>query len=401
MNVGSWSSVRWRFLGLVFAIVACALLAVSLIVRVYGYSRLEAARAALEKRGVSFDRESYARSAPSRTKTTDWLESGVGAIVVATEDRRTLVKSDSTPWYAWDPALEEAAHRLLSDNECALSILHRLAGAAPGPQVRRGPALSRLYGAASLLGLEAQDRLKHGDEAGARRALATLAVLPDSGSRMLTKLAFRMATAPNASAPSRAVLDGTRELLPTQDMLAATRQQLAWGAVSWYHFVRGASLDELFEQPAFPLWARQLLSPVVTDLYAASILEEYDESIAILDRGDLAAPKGGAGGLARRLQYWVKPSEYYRHSANRHTGPFIRHLQGRRELVRAALELRAAALGGHAYPATRPALPAFDRASALLGTSVYAVLPDGSLELGKRVGVDDAVLLPPPVPASR
>jgi hypothetical protein len=394
MNVGSWATIRWRFLGVIGAAVVLFLLGASLATRVYGRWRLEGARGALEARGVSFETP-YDRTDPPRTKAADWLAAGAGATIVPPSSRRVLVRAGNTPWHNWDIALDADVGRLLADNDCALSLLHRLTTMPRGPL----PRTPSVYSASTLLGIEAQYRLAHGDASGALLAARTLAVMPENGSRELIELAFRVATAPNDRVPGRDFLKDLRELLPTDDLPAATRRQIASAAAAWYHKARSASLDELFDQPGVPPWARQLLSFAVTELYASAVLDEYGESMAIIDRGEVVAPRPTAS-YRRSLVHWVR-FRAVRFPVNRYQGPFMRRLQGRRELVRAALELRGAALDGQAYPPARPSVAALDAAESLLRESfVYAVQPDGSLALSKRLVVEEAVRLPAP-PAKR
>jgi hypothetical protein len=397
------SVVRTLALGLA-VLVVLGLLA-SLALRLYGRQRLATARAAFEGQGFSLALDSYELPAvPKGENAAAWLEAGAAAIVWSTEDPGFALSPPGMS-VGGDATRARKLRDLLEANHGAMETLHRadsLPRASFEIPYREGatarlPDLMGLRRASSLLLLQGRLALHDHDGEGVLASLRGLSRLADAltGESTLVMLlvgdaveadalvfATEVVSDPSSWLANSGRLEELKAALPTTNRLAQLRRALAWeGAVAEAWLVRGGLFREAFEE-ATTHRARVLLKVTGFEpLTRAAVLEAALRQVTFLDASFPVLMAGAPRPASSPLFLPRFMAEMLTPSAVRAVLS-VRLTLAERQLVRAALTLRAQGVGGRAYPPGRPTKAGLDEPNALTGLPLqYSLAADGSARL--------------------
>ena len=402
----SWPRLRSmaRTLALGLAVLVMLGLAASLALRLYGRQRLAAARAAFEGQGFSLALDSYELPAvPRQENAAAWLEAGVAAIVWSADDPGFALGPPGASVGDWDATRLRKLRELLAANHGALEALHRadsLPRASFDIPYREGatarlPDLLGLRRASSLLLLQGRLGLhdRNGEELLASlRGLTRLSEALTGESTLVTLLvadavegdglllATEVVSAPSPGLADSGRLEVVKAALPTTNRLAQLRRALAYeGAVIDTWLGQGAS----FRDPSDDTNAHRERSLVkvtgLETLARAAVLEAALQHATFLDAPFpvlmAGSPRPSPLFVHRLVAETLTPSAIRAVLS-------IRLTMAQRQLVRAALNLRAEGVAAGAYPAGRPAEAGLDEANPLTALPLqYSVAADGSARL--------------------
>jgi hypothetical protein len=389
-----------RALGLMLGVLVLLALAGSLALRVYGDRRLAKARNALEQQGVSLGLASYdLPEVPKEENAAVWFQAGAAAVVLGKEDRTFMFASARLPGQEWDDERTQKVRALLAVNHGALETLHRgapLSRSSFEVEYRKGASArmpgSGLRTAAGLLVAEGRLALRDGNEEGFLLAERTASRLADAMTRepaMITQiegdyvekhalfLAVEVVAGPKDFPHALAGLGGA---LPTGDRLAEVRRSFGCeAAMMSTMFDAGGQFDDLLVGPDGS-W--HTLSVLNASGYARLIHAGYVEA-SLRQRTVIDAPLETLLAVA-----WQRPPRSrwpHRWLAEVFT-PIMGHAAlgarltlAARQVVRAAIDVRAAGLRDGRYPAITPEGTAFSQPNALNGRPLlYTLAASGS-----------------------
>jgi hypothetical protein len=378
----------FRGLGMMLGVLVLLALAGSLALRVYGDRRLARARSALEQQGVSLSLASYELpEVPKEENAAVWFQAGAAAVVLSREDRTLMFASARLPSQEWDDERTQRVRALLAVNHGALETLHRgapLSRSSFEVEYRKGASArmpgSGLRTAAGLVVAEGRLALRDGNEQVFLLAESTVSRLADAMTRepvLITQIegdyvekhALFLAVEVVAGAKDFPhALARLGDALPTGDRLAELRRSLGCeAAMMSTMFDAGRELDDLLVGPDGSWHTLSLLNASgYARLIHAALVEASLRQRTVID-----AP------LETLLAFaWQRPLRS--RWPHRWLAETLSPVAGRvaletrltlaaRQLVRAAIDVRAAGLRDGRYPATAPDGTAFSQPNALNG----------------------------------
>jgi hypothetical protein len=395
-----------RAFALGIAVLVVLGLALSLGLRLYGGQRLARAQAGFVAQGLSLDLQSYELPpVPREQNAAAWLEAGAAAIVWSVDDEKAIFASTGEPVEAWDDERMRRLQAIVVMNQGALATLHRaerLPASSFDIPYREGdrarlPDLMALRRASTLLLTDGRLALRAHDEGRTIRSLAGLTRLADALSREATlvtqllghavdahlvALAGEVATAPapwlfgSASAALSAAA-------PSHDRLERLRRALAFDSAAisnWMELEGGGPLGPPGETGADR--ARWFFTVTgLTKLTRASALESATSQAALLEApvAALLAERPEATSSAIQIHRWMV--EPLARSVQRAV-LMARLTLARRQLVHAALVIRARGALANQYPRERPSGTGLDELNPLTRLPLsYSIAVDGSAHL--------------------
>jgi len=388
-----------RKLGLILAAGVLLALASGLALNLYGKSRLDRATNELENAVGTLDLSSFEKPAiPDEENAARWLEAGAGALVLSKDARHAIGQNTLYFFHQWPPELETQLRSLVELHHGALETMHI---AAPIKQSSYNikysdgldaeiPDLVSLMWAQRLLLAEARLAFADGNVARGMTALATMsrmsstiqeesaaitAIIGSACERLLLVAVVEVVTANEPWAADAELLGEIGELIPpvgSGDLLK--RVFHSWAAT--------IDSDELFGTAFSGSKGRTAL---FGNLTRAEILENVGQLLELVrvpfatdpDRFVLDGSSDSAPSIHPDLQVFVI-----------NLGK-VQATEALRQLVHAALRLRAIQLTSGRFPAERSEIPELAIPDPFTGRDiVYEPHDDESLRLAIVVSED-------------
>jgi hypothetical protein len=392
----------FRAVGLGLAVLVVLGLAASLALRLYGRERLARAQARFEALGFSLDLKSYELPPiPREQNAGAWLEAGAAGIVWGADDEKVMFSSVAEPVETWDDKRTEKIRTIVAMNRGALETLRR-ADALPSASFEipyregdraRLPDIMALRRASTLVLTAGRLAVRDHDQESAVQSMAGLSRLADALTEEPTLVAQALGYAVDAHLvtlggdmaialtpwhveSARATVSAA---VSVRDRLERLRRALAFESAAVWSWLEGDGLSGDPSADADASRARSIFRLTgLLNLTRASALEASLGEAALLD-----APLPAL--LMERPLPSSSPFLVHRWMAE----PLIRSARrailvarltlARRQLVHAALVIRALGVAAHRYPTERPSDAELDQPNALTRVPLsYSTSGDGS-----------------------
>ncbi len=371
-----------RAAAIVLAVIAALALGSSAAIRLAGGHAYREARADFERKWGSLDLESFSRpGVPDELNAVEWLRAGAAALEMSPDERSTMLSLRS-PASAWNHHAMATVRRVLERNRDALAILGRARGLesadwkirhlegwnAPVPDLILVLDAVRLVSAGARLAAHdgdldvALDRTGVVGAAAASQLAEALLVVHIMGLATESLQLGALADAVAHPALGRSQLERIDRQIAATDLDGSLRRALRFEVAGASHAsrMRGSRLapPETVE--------RMGLSSMVL----AAEMRRMDRW---LDRYGPPFGDDPARYANEPFPGWWRPAERMSAALEPNLASFAVRSQlvaSRRQLLRAAVEIRRIGMASGSYPELRPAVEALDQPDRFTGRAL-------------------------------